>query len=65
MRTFEEVEVQNTLDGGWSPGFEVVEAEHSASGEEMLRLRRRSDGCLLPAPVSVNRVRRMKSLATR
>jgi hypothetical protein len=61
---FEEVEVQNTLNGGWSSGFEVVEAEHNASGEEMLKLRRRSDGCVLPAPVSVDRVRALKSMVS-
>jgi hypothetical protein len=63
VRTFEEVEVQNTLNGGWSSGFEVVKVERDTGGEEVLRLRRRSDGYVLPAPVSINRVRATKTMA--
>jgi hypothetical protein len=60
MGTFVDVEVQNTLTGGWSAGFQVVETEHTATGKEMLRLRRESDGFVLPAPISVDRVRTAK-----
>jgi len=65
VRTYEDVEVQNTLNGGWSSGFEVIDSEESPSGVEMLRLRRRSDGCILPANVSVDRVRPARARASR
>jgi hypothetical protein len=60
MGTFVDVEVQNTLTGGWSPGFQVIDTERTATGEEMFRLQRQSDGFVLPAPISVDRVRSAK-----
>jgi hypothetical protein len=64
MDTRQEVEVQNTLTGGWTPGFIVIETEHTATGDEVLRLRRQSDGVDLPAPVTVDRVRATRSEAS-
>jgi hypothetical protein len=42
-----EIEVRTRFDGAWVRGFEV--AEETASGEQpAVRLRRRSDGTVLP-----------------
>lgn len=43
----DEIEVRTRFDGAWVGGFEV--AEETAPGDEpALRLRRRSDGTVLP-----------------
>ena len=47
------VEVRNQFDGSWSAGFEV--AAHTGSG---YRIRRRSDGSVLPADFDDEDVRR-------
>jgi hypothetical protein len=47
LRPGDLVEVQNRLDGTWSPGFEVVEA-FSGVGQTRYRVRRLSDGVILP-----------------
>lgn len=43
------VEVRNRFDGTWSPGFEVTEIVLTAGEEPRFRLRRMSDGYVLPA----------------
>jgi hypothetical protein len=43
------VEVRNRYDGSWSHGFEIVESIPGQSGEPRFRLRRLSDGYILPA----------------
>ena len=47
-----EVEVRTRFDGRWAPGFEVVSYDHDSC-----RVRRRSDGVVLPAPFSSADVR--------
>jgi hypothetical protein len=46
------VEVRNRFDGHWARGFEVVSAEDGA-----YRLRRRSDGSVLPTVFAADDVR--------
>ncbi len=46
------VEVRNGFDGGWSRGFTVV-----AATSRGYRLRRRSDGTVLPTTFAVTDVR--------
>jgi hypothetical protein len=56
MRPGSEVEVQSRFNGAWVRGFEVVDVlvpEHP----DALRLRRRSDGAVLPALISREQVR--------
>jgi hypothetical protein len=43
MNIGQEVEVHTTFDNSWAPGFEVAEVT-----EDGYRLRRKSDGTLLP-----------------
>jgi len=57
MDSFQPVEVQSSLTGAWTPGFQVTASERTESGEEMVRLRRQSDGSMLPLPVNARRVR--------
>jgi hypothetical protein len=57
MTSFDDVEVQSTLTGEWSRGFQLVEIERDAAGDDLFRLRRRSDGFELPATVPGDRVR--------
>jgi hypothetical protein len=40
-----EVEVRTRFDGRWAPGFEIVSIDH-----DHCRVRRRSDGVVLPTP---------------
>lgn len=47
------VEVRAGFDGSWSPGFMVEEV-----AEQGYRLRRRSDGEVLPAAIATSDVRR-------
>lgn len=49
MRVGTQVIVHISFTGGWSAGFEVAEAERSEGGETKYRLRRRSDGSILPS----------------
>ena len=44
MDSFEQVQVQSTLTGVWTPGFQVTSTERTDSGVEVVRLRRVSDG---------------------
>jgi hypothetical protein len=57
MSSLVDVEVQSTLTGEWSTGFQIVDIEFDATGDERLRLRRRSDGFELPSTVPSDRVR--------
>lgn len=47
MGEFDEVEVRNRFTGDWGGGFELQDTE-SAGAETRFRVRRRSDGALLP-----------------
>jgi hypothetical protein len=49
------VEVRTRFEAKWSRGFEVadrLEAERDPAGEPMYRVRRRSDGSILPVSFS-------------
>ena len=48
MRQGEGVQVRNRFDGNWVHGFEVADVE-DGDDERLFRLRRRSDGVVLPA----------------
>lgn len=48
------IEVRNRFDGSWSHGFEIV--EHVAGTDPRFRLRRLSDGHILPALFSADDV---------
>lgn len=50
------VEVRNRFDGSWSHGFEIVEQVTTEAGAPKLRLRRLSDGVVLPALFSADDV---------
>jgi hypothetical protein len=50
------VEVRNRFDGSWSHGFAIVEHTISAEGEPRIRLRRLSDGHILPELFSADDV---------
>lgn len=56
MRLGEGVQVRNRFDGNWVQGFEVAEVEE-VDHETQFRLRRRSDGVVLPALFSETEVR--------
>ena len=43
------VEVRNRFDGSWSHGFEIVECLTDGGSGPRYRLRRLSDGVVLPA----------------
>jgi hypothetical protein len=54
------VEVRSRFESKWSRGFEVadlVEAGAAGPGEEMYKVRRRSDGSILPVTFSANDLR--------
>jgi len=51
------VEVRNRFDGGWSSGYVLEEVIRSGVGE-MYRIRRDSDGSVLPALFDRRDVRR-------
>jgi hypothetical protein len=48
------VEVRNSFDQGWSRGFEIAEIVEES---DKLRIRRRSDGAVLPVTFEVDDVR--------
>jgi hypothetical protein len=50
------VEVRNRLDGSWSRGFEIVEQLLDEGGKPKFRVRRISDGYVLPAVFSAEDV---------
>jgi hypothetical protein len=52
------VEVRSRFDGGWVSGFQVVAVEHTAEGETC-RVRRTSDGAVLPVPFSAAELREL------
>jgi hypothetical protein len=56
MRPGEGVQVRNRFDGHWVRGFEVAEV-HERDHEMVFRLRRRSDGAVLPSLFSAEDVR--------
>ena len=47
VRQGEGVQVRNRFDGNWVQGFEVADVE-DGDDERLFRLRRRSDGAVLP-----------------
>jgi hypothetical protein len=55
----ERVEVRTRFDGAWVAGFEVVGREPQAGrdGQAQLRVRRRSDGFVLPERFAPDEVR--------
>lgn len=56
MQVGQRVEVRNRFDQSWSRGFEIAEIDVSSDGLR-LRVRRRSDGQVLPAWFDVEVVR--------
>jgi hypothetical protein len=50
------VEVRNRFDSSWSHGFEIVECVGGGGPEPRFRLRRLSDGHVLPALFSADDV---------
>jgi hypothetical protein len=47
------VEVRNRFESKWTRGFvvaDLVDAERDGRGEPMYKIRRRSDGSILPVP---------------
>lgn len=48
------VEVRNRFDGSWSHGFEVIETCADDAGDHHFRLRRLSDGVVLPVLFSAD-----------
>ena len=50
-----DVEVRARFDGGWKRGFEIAAIE-----DELYRIRRRSDGAVLPEPFSPADVRTLR-----
>lgn len=63
MRPGSQVEVQSRFDGSWVRGFEVAEvAEPHSDRGAALRLRRRSDGAVLPALFYLEEVRELSRI---
>jgi hypothetical protein len=56
MEPGSEVEVQSRFNGSWVRGFEVVEVGVQEQPDSV-RIRRRSDGAVLPALFNTERVR--------
>lgn len=54
MKPGTHVEVRNSFDNEWSRGFEIAEIVDKSS---KLRIRRRSDGAVLPVTFEVDDVR--------
>lgn len=52
MRSGDDVQVRVRFNDSWSSGFEIAEVVHGG-----YRIRRKSDGCLLPAPTGPADVR--------
>jgi hypothetical protein len=50
------VEVRSRFDGSWCAGFEVAEAATTSEGSRWFRLRRMSDGALIPSWFSSDEV---------
>jgi hypothetical protein len=50
------VEVRARFDGRWCPGFEVADRIDDDSAAVAYRLRRRSDGTILPVPFAARDV---------
>ncbi len=59
MKTGDHVEVRNSFDNQWSRGFEVTEV----LDDDTLRIRRRSDGAMLPVVFGRDDVREEKRRA--
>ena len=64
MRPGSDVEVRSRFDGGWVAGFEVDEVE-SEGEEQQVRVRRRSDGAVLPVGFSTADVREREPVTGR
>ena len=52
-----EVEVWIPLGTEWSSGFEIVDREPTGDGQEAFRIRRQSDGALIPVALPADRLR--------
>jgi hypothetical protein len=57
MGTYDEVEVFIPYNGVWSAGFEVADTQTGPTGEPEFRLRRQSDGSVLPTLLPADRIR--------
>lgn len=57
MRVGTHVEVRNRFDARWSRGFEIVETVPSPTNGARYRVRRRSDGAVLPAEFEADDLR--------
>lgn len=57
MGEYDEVEVFVPYDRHWVAGFELADVVQSDDGDSLFRLRRRSDGTLLPVAMPADRVR--------
>ncbi|MBA2280811.1 MAG: hypothetical protein H0W25_06190 [Acidimicrobiia bacterium] len=60
LKPGERVDVRNRFDGRWSPGFEVEEE----AGEGGYRVRRTSDGSVLPVVLDRDDIRRERKRET-
>ena len=56
MKPGSEVEVHSRFNGSWVRGFELVEVQ-APEQPDSLRIRRRSDGAVLPTLFNPERVR--------
>ncbi len=51
------VEVRSRFDQRWARGFEVGEVVEDSDDNARYRIRRRSDGCMLPASFDDDEIR--------
>jgi hypothetical protein len=63
MQPGSDVEVRSRFDGKWVGGFQVAELG-GPTGNERVRIRRRSDGSVLPAVFTAAEVRDPPTLPT-
>jgi hypothetical protein len=61
MGAFDEIEVRDRFTGAWSGGFELHDAD-TADGDERFKVRRRSDGIVLPEWFSAMELRPIQSM---
>lgn len=58
MRPGTRVEVRNRFESKWARGFEVADlVDREGQGEPMYKVRRRSDGSILPVEFAENDLR--------
>ncbi len=65
MKAGTRVEVRNRFDSSWTRGFEIAEAEPETNGgAKRYRVRRRSDGSILPVAFSEDDLREERRRST-